>query len=114
MINIANCWKKEICSNTVVTIGDYVLDLYIHLAGHVTQEGEDDKASKDTGHAVPQRHHQGIPDPDKQRVPLTTAVSSYIGIYNNLLAYKGNYMLIYLAEYIKPIYMSKYTKRLLI
>lgn len=78
MINIANCWKKEICSNTVVTIGDYVLDLYIHLAGHVTQEGEDDEAPKDTGHAVPQRHHQGIPDPDKQRVPLTTGVSSYI------------------------------------
>lgn len=61
--------ERKICSNTVVTIGDHVLDLHIHLAGHVTQEGEDDEAPKDTGHAVPQRHQEGIPDPDKQRVP---------------------------------------------
>lgn len=68
--------KRKKCSNTGVTIGDHVLDLHIHLAGHVTQEGEDDEAPKDTGHAVPQRHQQGIPDPDKQRVPLTTVALS--------------------------------------
>lgn len=35
MINIVNCWKKEICSNIVVIIGDYVFDFYIYLVGYV-------------------------------------------------------------------------------
>lgn len=79
--------KRKKCSNTGVTIGDHVLDLHIHLAGHVTQEGEDDEAPKDTGHAVPQRNQQGIPDRDKQSSVNNRGVVVYMYMYNNLLQY---------------------------